>query len=97
MPNCGLRFLNRRAATTCEGYHVQEPLKMDGYPFMVRVPRTQVDETTMGEWLETRNIDYVAATAYPSRAAIFEFRFSCQATAEAFARNFIGIARTAVV
>ena len=75
---------------------MQEPLKMDDYPFMVRVPRTQVDETTMGEWLETRNIDYLANTAYPSRAAIFEFRFSCKAAADAFARNFIGVARVAV-
>jgi len=65
---------------------------MDGYPFMVRVPRTQADETTMGEWLETRNIDYVANTAYPSRAAIFHFHFSCEAAADAFARNFIGVA-----
>jgi hypothetical protein len=65
---------------------------MDGYPFMVRVPRTQADETTMGEWLETRNIDYVASTAYPSRAAIFQFHFSCEAAADAFARNFVGVA-----
>ena len=46
----------------------------------------------MGEWLETRNIDYVANTAYPSRAAIFHFHFSCEAAADAFARNFIGVA-----
>ncbi len=66
---------------------------MDGYPFVVKVPRTLADETTMGEWLETRNIDYVANTAYPSRAAIFEFHFSSQSAADAFARNFVGIAR----
>jgi hypothetical protein len=68
---------------------------MDGYPFLVRVPRTRVDETTMGEWLETRNIDYIASTAYPSRAAIFEFHFSCKTAADDFARNFVGVARDA--
>lgn len=68
---------------------------MTGYPFVVQVPRTHVDETTMGEWLEHRNIDYVANTAYPARAAIFEFGFSSQAAAQAFAANFVGVARTA--
>jgi hypothetical protein len=66
---------------------------MNGYPFVVQVPRTLVDETTMGEWLEHRNIDYVANTAYPARAAIFEFGFSSQDAARAFADNFVGIAR----
>ena len=66
---------------------------MTGYPFVVQVPRTHVDETTMGEWLEHRNIDYVANTAYPARAAIFEFCFSSQSAAQAFADNFSGIAR----
>jgi hypothetical protein len=68
--------------------------RMDGYPFIVLVPRTQVDETTMGEWLETHNIDYVANTAYPSRAAVFEFHFSSQRAADEFARNFAGVTRT---
>ena len=67
---------------------------MDGYPFVVLVPRTQADETTMGEWLETRDIDYVANTAYPARAAIFEFHFSSKSAADAFAVNFVGVART---
>jgi hypothetical protein len=67
---------------------------MAGYPFVVLVPRTQVDETTMGEWLEARNIDYIASTAYPSRAAIFEFHFSSRIAADAFAHNFVGVART---
>lgn len=66
---------------------------MARYPFVVRVPRTQVDETTMGEWLETRNIDYLASTAYPARAAIYEFQFASKTAADEFARNFIGIAR----
>ena len=66
---------------------------MDGYPFVVMVPRTLADETTMGEWLETRNIDYVSHTAHPSRRAIFEFHFSSQSAADEFARNFVGIAR----
>jgi hypothetical protein len=66
-----------------------------GYPFVVQVPRTHVDETTMGEWLETRNIDYVAQTSYPARAAMFEFGFSSKDAADAFADNFVGVARTA--
>ena len=66
---------------------------MDGYPFVVLVPRTLADETTMGEWLETRNVDYQAGTTYPSRAAIFEFRFSSETAADEFARNFVGVAR----
>ena len=66
---------------------------MDDYPFVVKVPRTLADETTMGEWLETRNVDYVSRTAHPSRAAIFEFHFACQSAADEFARNFVGIAR----
>jgi hypothetical protein len=66
---------------------------MDGYPFVVLVARTLADETTMGEWLETRNIDYRAGTAQPSRAAIYEFHFSSKTEADAFARNFVGVAR----
>jgi hypothetical protein len=72
---------------------IQDVVAMNGYPFVVQVPRTHVDETTMGEWLETRNIDYVANTAYPARAAIFEFGFSSKAAADEFAVNFIGVAR----
>jgi len=67
---------------------------MERYPFVVLVPRTLADETTMGEWLETRRIDYVANTAYPSRAAIYEFQFANKTAADEFARNFVGIART---
>ena len=66
---------------------------MDPYPFVVLVPRTEADETTMGEWLETRHIDYVDSTTYPSRAAIYRFRFSSKSAADEFARNFIGTAR----
>jgi hypothetical protein len=64
------------------------------YPFVVLVPRTLADETTMGEWLETRHIDYIANTTYPSRAAIYEFQFASKTAADEFARNFVGIART---
>ncbi len=70
---------------------------MAGYPFVVQVPRTLADETTMGEWLETRNIDYIARTPYPARAAIFEFQFSSKTAADEFARNFVGVARTIAV
>ena len=69
---------------------------MNGYPFVVLVPRTLADETTMGEWLETHNIDYKTSTAYPSRAAIFEFHFSSKSAADEFARNFVGVARRTV-
>ncbi len=62
---------------------------MADYPFVVRVPRTHVDETTMGEWLESRAVDYRNNTAYPARAALFEFQFSCRVQADAFARNFV--------
>ena len=65
---------------------------MDAYPFTVLVPRTRADETTMGEWLETRNIDYVDSTVYPGRAAIYRFDFSSKTAADEFARNFIGMA-----
>jgi len=68
---------------------------MDGYPYLVLVPRTHADETTMGEWLETREVDYVASTAYPSRAAMYAFHFASKAEADAFARNFVGVARPA--
>ena len=65
---------------------------MDDHPFVVLVPRTRADVTTMGEWLETRNIDYVDSTARPSRAAIYRFQFASKSAAEEFVRNFIGMA-----
>ena len=69
---------------------------MDDYPFVVLVPRTLADETTMGEWLESRNIDYVDSTRYPARAAIFRFQFASKSAADAFAANFIGMPRSLV-
>lgn len=63
---------------------------MEGYPFLVLVPKSQADETTMGEWLETRNADYVSLTHVSGARPTFEFHFASKKTADEFARNFVG-------
>jgi hypothetical protein len=62
---------------------------MEGYPFLVLVPRAHADETTMGEWLEVRNADYVSMTHVPAVATTYEFHFASKKTADEFARNFV--------
>lgn len=59
------------------------------YPFLVLVPSMVADETTMGEWLELREIDYVSRNASGREAAAYEFHFSSKEAADEFARNFI--------
>jgi hypothetical protein len=53
------------------------------------VPSMVADETTMGEWLELREIDYVSRSASGREAAAYEFHFSSMEAADEFARNFI--------
>jgi hypothetical protein len=63
---------------------------MSKYPFLVLVPSSAADETTMGEWLEDRDIAYMSASASGRLDAAYEFQFSSKQAADEFARNFVG-------
>ncbi len=60
----------------------------DKHPFLVVVPRTAVDETTLGEWLETAAVDYLTETRPRRSLGGFEIRFAERGAADACARQF---------
>ncbi len=63
---------------------------MTDYPFLVRIPETAADETTLGEWLEIRNVQYVSRVDVSPASTTFEFSFASKQIADEFARNFVG-------
>ena len=63
---------------------------MQDYPFIVFVPSEIADETSMGEWLEERDVDYVSGPISSRDAETYSFNFSSKDAADAFARNFVG-------
>lgn len=65
-------------------------ITIEQFPFMVLVPETRVDETTMGEWLEAHEVEYVSRRAGGCLDAAYEFHFASQKIAETFARRFVG-------
>lgn len=62
---------------------------IDNHPFLVVVPRTAVDETTLGEWLEAAQFDYHAETRPGRSSAGFEIRFAERHAADACTRQFV--------
>jgi hypothetical protein len=64
-------------------------MQQQNYPFLVLVPSVVADETTMGEWLELREIDYMSRGHSGRDTTAFEFHFSSKEAADEFARNFI--------
>ncbi|MCK6441104.1 hypothetical protein [Elstera cyanobacteriorum] len=62
---------------------------MTDYPFLVRIPETAADETTLGEWLEIRNVQYVSRVDVSPASTTFEFSFASKQIADEFARNFV--------
>ncbi len=62
---------------------------MSDYPFLVRVPDYTADETTLGEWLEKKNADYLAQKAVGRASITYEFHFASKNIADEFARNFV--------
>lgn len=60
------------------------------HPYLVRVPYFSADETTMGEWLERRAVDYMTPSEGLRLASAYEFHFSSKQEADEFARNFVG-------
>lgn len=63
---------------------------MTDYPFLVRIPETAADETTLGEWLEIRNVQYMSRVDVSPASTTFEFSFASKQIADEFARNFVG-------
>lgn len=63
---------------------------MASHPYLVRVPTFSADETTMGEWLEKRNVDYLAPKGRDRAEFAYEFHFSSKTIADEFARTFVG-------
>lgn len=63
---------------------------MTDYPFLVRIPDTAADETTLGEWLEIRNAQYVSRVDVSPASVTYEFSFASKQLADEFARNFVG-------
>lgn len=62
---------------------------MTDYPFLVRIPETAADETTLGEWLEIRNVQYLSRVDVSPASTTFEFSFASKQIADEFARNFV--------
>ncbi|GFZ83070.1 hypothetical protein GCM10011497_09610 [Elstera cyanobacteriorum] len=62
---------------------------MTDYPFLVRIPETAADETTLGEWLEIRNVQYVSRVDVSPASTTLEFSFASKQIADEFARNFV--------
>ena len=60
------------------------------HPFMVLIPGEAADETTMGEWLEDRQVKYVSLVNGHRDTPVFEFHFESKDIADTFARTFIG-------
>ena len=63
---------------------------MTDFPFLVRVPEATADETTLGEWLEIRNAQYLSRVDVSPASVTYEFSFASKQIADEFARNFVG-------
>ncbi len=63
---------------------------MTDFPFLVRVPEATADETTLGEWLEIRDAEYVSRVDVSPASTTYEFNFASKQIADEFSRNFVG-------